>query len=100
MRLPNEASENFLIFQPFVPTSKNDQRKELSAFMVAKSDPGDFGKLEAFVMPRELQVNGPAQVDALINQEPAVSRDITLLGTGGGQGVRGEPRQLPPPRSP
>jgi uncharacterized membrane protein (UPF0182 family) len=89
MRLPNEVRENFLIFQPFVPTSKNDQRKELSAFMIAKSDPGDFGKLEAFVMPRELQVNGPAQVDALINQEPAVSRDITLLGTGGSKVVEG-----------
>ena len=57
--------------------------------MIAKSDPGDFGKLEAFVMPRELQVNGPAQVDALINQEPAVSRDITLLGTGGSKVVEG-----------
>ena len=89
MRLPNETSESFLIFQPFVPTSKNDQRKELSAFMIAKSDPGDFGRLEAFVMPRELQVDGPAQVDALINQEPAVSRDITLLGTGGSKVVEG-----------
>ena len=89
MRLPNESSESFLIFQPFVPTSKNDQRKELSAFMIAKSDPDSYGKLEAFVMPRELQVDGPSQVDALINQEPAVSRDITLLGTGGSKVVEG-----------
>lgn len=89
MRLPAEDRESFLIFQPFVPTSKGDQRKELSAFMVAKSDPDTYGKLEAFVMPREIQVDGPSQVDALINQEPTVSREITLLGQGGSKVVEG-----------
>src|SRR5438046_4847111 len=38
MRLPNEQTESFLIMQPFVPTSQSDQRKNLSAFMIAKSD--------------------------------------------------------------
>ena len=29
--------------------------------MVARSDPGDYGKLEAFTMPTEINVKGPAQ---------------------------------------
>ena len=80
MRLPGEPREDFLILQPFVPTSKDDSRKNLTAFMVAKSDPQNYGQLEVFVMPRNSQVPGPALVDAQINQDPNISQQITLLG--------------------
>ncbi|HWI02241.1 MAG TPA: UPF0182 family protein, partial [Acidimicrobiales bacterium] len=83
MRLPNETTEDFLLLQPFVPRSTDDSVKVLSAFMVAKSDVNNYGKLEAFVMPRSRQVDGPALVNARINQQPEVSREITLLGTAG-----------------
>jgi uncharacterized membrane protein (UPF0182 family) len=83
MRLPGEEQEDFLILQPFVPTSKDDSRKNMSAFMVAKSDPEDYGQLEVFVMPRNFQVPGPALVDAQIKQDPEISREITLLGAAG-----------------
>jgi len=83
MRLPNEQDESFILFQPFVPYSDRDQRKELSAFLTAKSDPGSYGQLDAFVMPRDQQVNGPALVDARINQEPSISQQITLLSKSG-----------------
>ena len=83
MRLPEARDEDFLILQPFVPRSTDDSVKVLSAFMVAKSDPGNYGQLEAFVMPRNRQVDGPALVNARINQQPEVSREITLLNTSG-----------------
>ena len=83
MRLPDEEREDFLILQPFVPFSRDDSRKDLTAFMVAKSDPSQYGRLEAFVMPRAKPVDGPALVNARINQEVDISREITLLGTGG-----------------
>lgn len=79
MRLPGDKEESFLILQPFTPASKN----QLAAFMVAHSDPGRYGQLEVFVMPRSRSVDGPTLVDGKINQEPAVSREITLLGTRG-----------------
>jgi uncharacterized membrane protein (UPF0182 family) len=83
MRLPGETTEDFLLLQPFVPRSRDDSVKVLSAFMVAKSDPNNYGQLEAFVMPRNRQVDGPAIVNARINQQPEVSREITLLSTAG-----------------
>ena len=83
MRLPGASDTEFLILQPFVPFSQDDSRRELSAFMVAKSDPGEYGKLEVFVMPRDRQVDGPAIVNARINQEPEVSQLITLLSRAG-----------------
>lgn len=79
MRLPGDADESFLMFQPFVPYSANDQRKELSAFLTAKSDPDDYGKIQAFVMPRDQQINGPALVEAKIQQDSTVKQYITLL---------------------
>jgi uncharacterized membrane protein (UPF0182 family) len=83
MRLPNEPDEDFLLLQPFVPRSRDDSVKVLSAFMVAKSDINNYGQLEAFVMPRTRQVDGPAIVNARINQQPEVSQQITLLNTSG-----------------
>ncbi|HTJ76095.1 MAG TPA: UPF0182 family protein [Acidimicrobiales bacterium] len=83
MRLPEEQTEDFLLLQPFVPRSKDDSVKVLSAFMVAKSDPNNYGQLEAFVMPRGRQVDGPALVNSRINQTPEVSSQITLLNTSG-----------------
>ncbi len=83
MRLPNEQDEQFLMFQPFVPFSQRDERKELSAFLTAKSDPADYGKLQAYVMPRGQQVDGPALVEAKIQQNPDISSYITLLSRAG-----------------
>jgi uncharacterized protein len=89
MLLPGAPQPEFLILQPFVPFSEDDTRRELSAFMVAKSDPHDYGKLEVFVMPRDRQVDGPAIVNARINQEPEVSQLITLLSRAGSEVLLG-----------
>lgn len=83
MKLPGDEKESFLMFQPFVPFSQNDQRKELSAFMTAKSDPDEYGKMQVFVMPRDRQVDGPALVEARIQQDPTIKQYITLLNQSG-----------------
>ena len=89
MRLPDAPRLEFLMLQPFVPFSEDDSRRELSAFMVAKGDPDGYGQLEVFVMPRDRQVDGPAIVNARINQEPEVSQLITLLSRAGSEVLLG-----------
>ena len=88
-KLPDEERTEFLILQPFVPFSEDDSRRELSAFMVAKSDPQDYGQLQVFVMPRDRQVDGPAIVNARMNQQPEVSQLITLLSRAGSEVLLG-----------
>ena len=83
MRLPGETKESFLLLRPFVPVSDNDSRKELTAFMVAKSDPDEYGKLETFVMPRSNRPDGPGIVAATMQQDTDVSQLQTLLGQKG-----------------
>ncbi len=94
-RLPGEKKESFLILQPFTPAS----RPLLSAFVVAKSDPDNYGQLEAFVMPRSQAVSGPTQVDAKINQDTEISKTISLLGRTGSQVRQGNLLVIPINRS-
>jgi uncharacterized membrane protein (UPF0182 family) len=89
MRLPGETKESFLLLRPFVPVSGDDSRKELTAFMVAKSDGDDYGKLETFVMPRSDRPDGPGIVAATMQQDPDVSQLQTLLGQQGSNLIYG-----------
>ncbi|MGH9278410.1 MAG: UPF0182 family protein, partial [Acidimicrobiales bacterium] len=95
MRLPDSEKSDFLILQPFVPFSKDDSRKDLTAFVVAKSDPGSYGQLEAYVMPRDRPIDGPALVNSRINQDTNISSQITLLNTSGSKVTLGNMLLIP-----
>jgi uncharacterized membrane protein (UPF0182 family) len=95
IKLPNEGGEEFQILQPFVPQSNNDDQKNLTGFMVAKSDPDDYGQLEVFRMPSGIRVSGPAQVDAQIQQDPTVSQAISLLNTNNSEADYGNILTIP-----
>lgn len=96
LRLPGDPEESFLILQPFVPASSTDEKQQnLTAFMTAKSDPEDYGKLQAFVMPRGAQIDGPAIVDARISADADISREITLLNQQGSEVLLGNVLVIP-----
>ncbi len=83
MRLPGETEQRFSILRPFVPTKGSG--KQMTAFMVAKSDPEHYGELETFVMPGDAQPPSPTLVASTMSSDTAVSSLQTLLGinTGG-----------------
>lgn len=95
MRLPEAEREEFLLLQPFVPFSRDDSRKELQAFMVAKSDPENYGQLEVFIMPRDQQIDGPAIIASRIQQSPDISEQITLLSQSGSEVLLGNLLVIP-----
>jgi len=96
LRLPGDPDESFLLLQPFVPASARDERQQnLTAFMTAKSDPEDYGKLQAFVMPRGTQIDGPAIVDARTSADADISREITLLNQQGSEVLLGNVLVIP-----
>jgi hypothetical protein len=55
----------------------------LTAWLAAKSDPENYGKLLASVLPKQKNALGPEQVEAQIKQDPQVSQAQTLLGARG-----------------
>ncbi|MGE0129676.1 MAG: UPF0182 family protein [Blastocatellales bacterium] len=74
MKLPREQSEEFILMLPFTPKDKNN----LAAWMAARSDGEHYGKLVVYRFPKQKVIFGPKQVVALINQDPEISRQITL----------------------
>jgi hypothetical protein len=81
MRLPGEQETEFILMLPFAPFSQQTggtRRTNMTAWLAARSDPGQYGDMRSFVFPRQLNVPGPEQIQARINQDPQVSQQITL----------------------
>jgi uncharacterized protein len=91
MKLPNSATgqEQFYLFEPFTPV----QRQNMVAYIAAASDgygSSSYGKLTTFEFPTGVNIDGPQQVRNIINQDPTVSSQISLLNQQGSQVVFGD----------
>jgi hypothetical protein len=85
MRLPGEPGTEFIQMLPFTPRQKDN----LAAWMVARSDGEHYGRLMVFQFPKQKVVFGPRQVVARINQDQAISPQITLWNQQGSQVIQG-----------
>lgn len=94
-KVPGDETEGFLILQPFVPISEKDRLINMRSFMTAKSDPGEYGKLQSFVMPRDVQVKGPVEADNAINSTAEISQQFTLLNVEGSDVIQGNLQTIP-----
>jgi len=85
LRLPGQTTEEFALVRPFTPGggAVGTNRQNMVAYMVARSDGENYGKLVTYEFPRQVTIQGPLQVQARINQEPDISREITLLNQSG-----------------
>ncbi len=78
-RFPGEEQERFVLTVPYVPFDREDKRLQLTAFLTARSDPGEYGKLILFRTPAGQQINGPSLVASNILADSDISRQISLL---------------------
>lgn len=85
MRLPGEERAEFIQMLPLTPRGKDN----LAAWMVARSDPSHYGKLQVFQFPKQKVVFGPRQIVARINQDQEISPQITLWNQQGSQVIQG-----------
>ena len=70
---------------PFTPRLKEN----LAAWMVARSDGENYGKLAVFRFPKQKLIYGPKQVVGRINQDPEISRQLSLWNQRGSQVIFG-----------
>jgi len=91
MRLPDEPSPEFILMRPYTPRQKDN----LAAWIIARNDGANYGKLMVYRFPRQSLVFGPNQIVNRINQDTEVSRQITLWDQRGSQVLRGELLVLP-----
>lgn len=85
MRLPGEASPEFIQMLPFTPRRKDN----LAAWMVARSDGEHYGRLSVYQFPKQKVVFGPRQIVARINQDQVISPQITLWNQQGSEVIQG-----------
>jgi uncharacterized membrane protein (UPF0182 family) len=93
LRLPGEAATEFASILPFTPSGQN--RNNMLAWMVARSDGANYGQVIVYRFPQGKLVFGPQQIEARINQEPAISSQITLWNQQGSQVLRGNLLVIP-----
>ncbi|HEY5517788.1 MAG TPA: UPF0182 family protein [Coriobacteriia bacterium] len=91
MQLPGEDHEDFLLMEPFTPRNKDN----MIGWMAAKSDPGSYGQRIVYNFPKQRLVLGPQQIRARLNQEPDISKELTLLNQQGSQVIFGNLLVIP-----
>ncbi|SAL53434.1 hypothetical protein AWB69_05617 [Caballeronia udeis] len=85
MRLPGAARAEFVLMLPMVPS----QRENMIAWLAARCDPPEYGKLIVYTFPKEKLVYGPFQIEARIQQNTEISQQISLWNQMGSRVIRG-----------
>ncbi len=95
LRLPSEKKEEFVLLIPFTPSKKDN----LAAWLAARSDPPNYGKLVVYNFPKQKLIYGPRQIEARIDQDPFISQQLSLWNQRGSQVIRGNLLVVPIERS-
>ena len=93
--LPSVNHEQLLENVAYVPAGNSATVQSLSAFLIATSDPSDYGELHAYITPRGSPVIGPVQADSEIQENANVSSTITLLDQHGSSVLLGNNLMVP-----
>jgi hypothetical protein len=86
-----EGEPEFILMQPLTPFGKNN----LNAWMFISSDGGNYGRGGVYQFPKGELVFGPMQIESRIDQDPEISKELTLWSQAGSQVIRGNLLVLP-----
>jgi len=78
---------------PFTPAGAG--RNNMIGWMAARSDGDKYGQTLVFDFPKNVTVNGPAQIRARFNQDPTLSQQMTLWDQKGSKLLRGNLLVIP-----
>src|SRR5882757_4407700 len=74
MRLPGEAKAEYMLMLPMTPSGRDN----MIAWMAARCDGADYGHLFEYSFSKDRLIYGPYQIQARINQNPEISRQLSL----------------------
>jgi uncharacterized protein len=95
MQLPGEANAalEFVDILPFTPSGPG--RSNMIGWMAARSDGASYGRTLVYSFPKNVTVNGPAQIRARINQDSELAQLMTLWSQKGSELLRGNLLVIP-----
>jgi uncharacterized membrane protein (UPF0182 family) len=85
MRLPGTKVLEYLLMTPFTP----QKRDNMIAWMAAKCDFPEYGHILVYQLPKEKLILGPMQIEAMIDQNPLISEQLSLWDQRGSRVIRG-----------
>ncbi len=91
IKLPQGDKEEFLLMLPYTPSEKDN----MIGWLAARSDLPNYGSLIVYNLPKEKLVYGPMQVEARINQQTEISRQLSLWDQRGSRVIRGNLLAIP-----
>jgi len=86
-----DDSTDFIMMLPFTPVNKDN----MIAWMAVNQDPPRYGQKILYEFSKDKLIYGPAQIEALIDQDEDISKDLTLWSQGGSQVIRGNMLVIP-----
>ncbi len=89
--LPDSDTPEFMLLTTFTPANKNN----LIGVMYARCDGEHLGELRFEQLSKQNIIYGPIQIDARINQDQNISKDLSLWNQQGSQVLRGQTLVLP-----
>ncbi|WP_103124800.1 UPF0182 family protein [Nostoc cycadae] len=89
--LPTVPFEEFILLLPYTPR----QRTNLVAWLAARSDGDNYGKLLLYIFPKQRLIYGTEQIEARINQDPVISQQISLWNRQGSRAIQGNLLVIP-----
>ncbi|MBR9676111.1 UPF0182 family protein, partial [Candidatus Woesearchaeota archaeon] len=91
IKLPNEDKEEFVLMTSFTPIKKDN----MVAWMAARSDGDNYGKLILYKFQKDKLIYGPLQIEAKIDQDSEISQQLTLWSQQGSSVTRGNLLVIP-----
>jgi uncharacterized protein len=91
MRLPGETNSEYILMLPMVPQGRDN----MISWLAARCDGADYGHLFQFAFSKDKLFYGPYQIQARINQNPDISRELSLWNQMGSKVILGNLLVIP-----
>ena len=96
MKIPGEDKPEFVLMLPFTPASSaSNSRNNMVAWMAARMDGEHYGQLLLYKLPKNTEIDGPLQIESRIDQDPTISKELSLWDQKGSSVIRGNLLALP-----
>lgn len=91
MKLDGEDSESLVLMQPYTPQGKEN----LVAWMAVGSGADNYGKTVVYRFPKGKTVYGTLHIENKIDNDPNISKEISLWDQGGSNVIKGNLLVIP-----
>ncbi len=85
MKLPGSDQLEYLLMTPFTPQNRDN----MIAWMAARCDFPEYGKMLFYQLPKDKLILGPMQIEAMIDQNTTISEQLSLWDQKGSRVIRG-----------